>query len=355
MDRPQVIITDYVHDELAPERELLADVAEIQALDAHRESELVGRIEQAEALMVYHNVSLTKASLQRLSRCRLIVRVGVGFDNVDGVYARQRGIPVANIPDYGTEEVADTAIGMMLTLTRGILQHQLLYRDLGGVWSYQAAAPLHRLRGRVFAIVGLGRIGSATALRAKALGMDVAFYDPYRADGHDKALGIRRCETLEELFRQAFVLSFHCPLTDETQQMLRAETIEWLPPGAYLVNTVRGPIVDTTILPDALSYGAVGGGGAGRDARRASRGRGSFTARLARSTPSCLPSADSQSAHRVLLRRGLAGDASQSGARLSASSARSTPAKSCELTRKVTPAAATSAPTAASVAASTGL
>ena len=259
MDRPQVIITDYVHDDLAPERELLADVAEVQALDAHHESEFLGRIEQAEALMVYHNASLTKASLQRLSRCRLIVRVGVGFDNVDGDYARQTGIPLANIPDYGTEEVADTAIGMTLTLTRGILHHQTLYRDLGGVWSYHAAAPLHRLRGRVFAIVGLGRIGTATALRAKALGMDVVFYDPYRADGHDKALGIRRCETLAELFRQAFVLSFHCPLTAETRQMIRAETIEWLPPVPYLVNTARGPIVDTRILPDALKSGQLGG------------------------------------------------------------------------------------------------
>jgi D-3-phosphoglycerate dehydrogenase/C-terminal binding protein len=108
-------------------------------------------------------------------------------------------------------------------------------------------------------VVGLGRIGTATAVRAQALGMDVVFYDPYVADGYDKSLGVRRAETLEELCRQAFVLSLHCPLTPETQGMVQAETISWLAAGAYLVNTARGPIVDTRILPEALASGQLAG------------------------------------------------------------------------------------------------
>ncbi|MCA9172282.1 MAG: C-terminal binding protein, partial [Planctomycetales bacterium] len=230
----RVVITDYVNDDLAPEREILGDIAEIEALDAIGEAALKGRIGHADALMVYHNVKLSRETLAELQRCKVIARVGVGFDNVDGVAAREQGIVITNVPDYGTEEVADSAIGLTLALTRGIVHYNSANRDPATIWNYLPAAPLRRLRGRVFAIVGLGRIGTATAVRAKALGMDVVFYDPYRQDGYDKALGIRRVDTFEELLRQAFVLSFHCPLTPDTRQMLNEETLSLLPRGAYV-------------------------------------------------------------------------------------------------------------------------
>jgi D-3-phosphoglycerate dehydrogenase/C-terminal binding protein len=261
MARAKVIITDYVNDDLQPEREVLDDIADVIALDAQGEGQLQGRLHDADALMVFHNVALSRASLSQLRRCRVIARVGVGFDNVDGPAARELGIPIVNVPDYGTEEVADSAIGLMLALTRGLVQYNVRGKDPQSPWNYLPAAPLRRLRGRCFAIVGLGRIGTATAVRAKALGMDVVFYDPYRPDGYDKALGIRREQSLEALFRQAHVLSFHCPLTCETRQMLNAETLRWLPRGAYVINTARGPVVDTQVLPDALASGHLAGVG----------------------------------------------------------------------------------------------
>ena len=116
----QVVITDLMDDDLAPEREVLGDLANVTAIQAQSEAELVGHIEQADALIVYHEVTLTAATLERLQKCRVIVRGGVGFDNVDGHVARQCGIPLANTPDYGSEEVADSALGMLLSLTRGI-------------------------------------------------------------------------------------------------------------------------------------------------------------------------------------------------------------------------------------------
>lgn len=261
MTRPQVIITDYVHDDLQPEREILDDIADVVALNAHGEAALQGRLGEAHALMVYHNVSLSAATLAQLKHCRVIARVGVGFDNVDGFAARERGIPIVNVPDYGTEEVADSAIGLALALTRGLMRFNLHCKRLDATWNYLPGAPLHRLRGQTFGIVGLGRIGTATAIRAKALGMEVAFFDPYRADGYDKALGIRRLETFESLLRQSHVLSFHCPLTPETREMLNAQTIDWLPPGSYVVNTARGPIIDTSVIPDAIQSGRVAGVG----------------------------------------------------------------------------------------------
>ena len=258
---PSVIITDFIADELTPEREALADLATVKALNAFAEDDLVGQIENAAAIMMYHNVHLTRRTIERLTDCRLIVRCGVGIDNVDYVFARERGIAVANVPDYGTEEVADSAIGMMLALTRGINQYNTRLRDQPDHWSYTVSSPIRRLRGQTFGIVGFGRIGIATALRAKALGMDVVFHDPHRQDGFDKALGVRRTESLEELFRQTHVLSVHCPLTRETHHLVNADSIRWLPHGAYLINTARGGVVDTTAIPAALASGQLAGAG----------------------------------------------------------------------------------------------
>ena len=257
----RVVITDFLNDELEAERRGLAGVAEVEALEGYSEDDLIGRIEDAAAIMMYHNLSVTKQTIDRLEGCRLIVRCGAGIDNVDHVYARSRGIAVANVPDYGTEEVADSAIGMMLTLTRGIHLFNTRLRDRPDPWVYRVAAPIRRLRGQTFAIVGLGRIGIATALRAKALGMDVCFFDPYRQDGFDKTLGIRRVDSLEDLLRQAHVLSLHCPLTAETQHLVNTDSLGLLPHGAYLVNTARGGVVDTAAIPAALASGQLAGAG----------------------------------------------------------------------------------------------
>lgn len=260
--RFHVVVTDFITGDLAPERQLLGDLAEIVALDAYSEQDLIGKVEQADAIMLYHNICIRQPTIERLTKCKLIVRCGVGFDNVDYVFARSRGIAVGNVPDYGTEEVADSAIGLMLTLTRGIhYLNSLLQHEPSQAWSYLASAPIHRLRGRVFGVVGLGRIGTAAALRAKALGMDVAFYDPIKPDGHDKALGIRRVDTLEELLRQSYVLSVHTPLTPHTKGMINADAIAQLPRGAYLVNTARGAVVDTSAIPDAIASGQLAGAG----------------------------------------------------------------------------------------------
>ena len=257
----QVVITDFIRDELEPERRILAGIADVTALEAHSEDELRGRIEAADAIILYHEISITRSTIERLSGCKLIVRGGVGFDNVDCRAARAKGIPVATVPDYGSEEVADTAIGMTLALARGIHVMNSRLRAGQGPWLYEQVVPLARLRGRVFGVVGLGRIGSAAALRAKALGMDVVFYDPYKPDGYDKVLGVRRVETIEELLKCSLVVSLHCPLTDETRQIIDGRAMAAMPQGSYLINTARGAIVDTAALPEALASGHLGGAG----------------------------------------------------------------------------------------------
>lgn len=261
MPQFRVCIADFLNDDLAPERAALGDIADLVAYDAANEDDLAGKIDSADAVMLYHNIELGKKTIDRLTNCKLIIRCGVGFDNVDRSLARSKGIPVANVPDYGTEEVADSAIGLMLALTRGIhLFNHRLQRE-SGPWSYTQAKPIYRLRGRTFGIIGLGRIGIASAQRAKAIGMKVVFYDPIIADGFDKAIGIERVESVKELMERSYVVSPHCPLTPETHHIVNAETISYLARGSYLVNTARGAVVDLTCIPDALASGRLAGAG----------------------------------------------------------------------------------------------
>jgi D-3-phosphoglycerate dehydrogenase/C-terminal binding protein len=258
-----VVVTDFIHEPLTIEREILGDIATVSALSATSTADLEQRLEDADALLVYHFVSVGKEAIAKLNRCKLIVRCGAGFDNVDHTFARQRGIDVANVPDYGTEDVADAAIALTLSLARGT--HLLNHRCQRGTddWTYQLAIPLHRIRGRTFGIVGLGRIGTATALRAKALGYQVYFYDPYVVDGTDKALGLNRCSSLEALLSISHVVSCHCLLSPETRHIIHRDNIDLLPHGSLLINTARGAVVQ----PEAVLYGLESGrlAGAGID------------------------------------------------------------------------------------------
>lgn len=257
----KVVITDLITEPLDHERRVLDGVADVHALNAMSEADLVGDIEDADAVMVYHYFRFTKASIDRLENCKVIVRPGVGYDGIDIAAARERGIPVCNVPDYGTEEVADSALGMAISLSRGThILNSRLRRGLGE-WHVDQAAPIPRLRGRVFGIVGCGRIGTAAALRAKSFGFDVVFYDPYLPDGIDKALGIRRVDSLGELLEMSYIVSVHCPLTEETRGMIAAEEIGQMPRGSFLINTARGGIVDTEAVIDTLATGQLAGAG----------------------------------------------------------------------------------------------
>jgi D-3-phosphoglycerate dehydrogenase/C-terminal binding protein len=119
--------------------------------------------------------------------------------------------------------------------------------------------PLARLRNCKIGIVGLGRIGTATAIRARSLGLDVVFFDPYKQDGYDKALGIRRANTFEDLLGQVNILTLHCPLTTATHHLINEKTLQQMTQGSYLINTARGAIVDTSAIPNAVVSGRLAG------------------------------------------------------------------------------------------------
>lgn len=215
----------------------------------------------ADGLMVFRQW-VRADDIARFPKLRAIVRMGVGYDRIDRAAAAARGIIVCNVPDYGTTEVADHAIALVMALRRGLLMHHDAQRaEPPAGWFATESPLLRRLSSQTFGIVGLGRIGTAVALRAKALGFDVVFFDPYRPNGSELAIGVRRAPSLEVVLAEADVLSLHTPHTPETAGMIGAAELAMLPANAVLVSTARGTAIDIEALEAALRSGSLAGAG----------------------------------------------------------------------------------------------
>jgi phosphoglycerate dehydrogenase-like enzyme len=249
----------FTDHEATVERPFLSEVAELKTVWLEYNAPFPDDVLDCTALILWHGPQVTRPVLARMRNCRAIIRNGVGFDSVDIAAATEAGIPVCNVPDYGTEEVADHTIALTLALYRQLFPLDAEAKALG--WRIAVAPKMRRLRSQVFGIVGLGRIGTATALRAKALGFRVIFFDPYVPTGTHKAVGVERVGSLDELLRTADTVSFHCPLNEETRGMIGAEQIARMKPGAFLVNTARGDIVRKEPVFAALRSGQLGGAG----------------------------------------------------------------------------------------------
>ena len=215
----------------------------------------------ADVVMLFR--SLIPASLiAKMTRCRMIVRMGVGVDRVDKDACDERQIALCNTPDYGTFEVADHAIALTLALRRGLIGfHDRLREEPIGHWTYSTEPTIRRFGVQTFGVLGCGRIGTATALRAKALGFRVVFFDPHLSNGMERALGLDRVQSLHALAEQSDVLSLHVPLTPSTAGMVDAKILQALPKGALVINTARGPVMDYDALEALLRSGHLGGAG----------------------------------------------------------------------------------------------
>lgn len=205
---------------------------------------------------------LEEEKMAKIGNCKIFITPKVGFDNIDLEKYGKWGIPVCNVPDYGTQDVADHAMGLLLSLMKGISTYdRRLREDPRAQWRATRQPLALRLSVARLGIVGLGRIGTAMALRCKAFGMDVSFYDPYKPNGTDLALGIRRVDSLEELFETSDIVSLHVPLSEETRNMVNADLLVHARPGLVLINAARGEVVDIDALYDAMLAGRVGGAG----------------------------------------------------------------------------------------------
>jgi D-3-phosphoglycerate dehydrogenase len=214
-----------------------------------------------DALLVWR-MSLGQQTARHLERCKIVVRFSVGYDNIDLAAFAKAGIPVANNPDYGTEEVADSALALILALQRRLFAYDLHARGGAESWQSRILPPVRRSRTRTVGVVGVGRIGTAVVNRLRPFGHQVIGYDPYQPSGHEKAIGYRRVASLDALLVEADILTLHCPLTEETQGIIDAKALARLKPGAILVNTARGGLLENLdVLEEVLRSGHLAGAG----------------------------------------------------------------------------------------------
>lgn len=220
-------------------------------------TEVVAQCQEADILLLTA-LRMTREVMESLPRLKGMVRYGVGVDNIDVEAAQALGIEVANVRGYCTEEVADQALALLLACARNLIPHALSVRQ--GKWHLRRQPPLHRLRGQILGIIGLGRIGRALAARAQSLGLRILAFDPYLTEEEMAQAGAHKVE-LRTLLAEADYVSIHCPLTDETRHLIGARELAQMKPTAYLINTARGGVVDQIALVEALREGRLAGAG----------------------------------------------------------------------------------------------
>lgn len=249
----RVLLTDRAWpDSSVEQRELAAVGAELIEAPDGSEPTLIRLAVDVDAIMTCW-APVTEAVVRAATKCRHIARLGIGLDNIAVSVATERGIRVTNVPDYCVEEVADHTLALLLACARKVaFFHQ---RTKSGEYRLQTGWALHRLRGSVLGIVGMGRIGRAVVERARAFGFEII---AWTRSGSDHGSGVRMVE-LPELLRLSDFVSLNVPLTPETRHLLNRESLALLKPTAFVVNTSRGGLIDHAALWDALQADRIAG------------------------------------------------------------------------------------------------
>lgn len=254
----KVVITDFEYETLRWEEDAVAQMgAEFVKCHCQTEQELIEATCDADAILVQF-ANITSNVMAHMKKCRAIVRYGVGLDCIDLTAATDHGIMVANIPDYGLEDIADHAMSLMLTSARKIVQLNQAVRE--GTWDYKLAKPLFRLRGKTLGLVGFGRIARMVADKAKVFGLEVMAFDPYIDESTAASCQVLLAD-LDTVVRSADILSLHVPVTKETYHLINEQTFTKMKKNCILVNTARGALVDETALINALKTEKIAGAG----------------------------------------------------------------------------------------------
>ena len=251
-----VVITSNIFPGLDVEQEVLSPSnVELVKHPCRNEDQLIAAGKDAVALII-GNVPITSRVLSHLPRCLAIVKPAVGVDNIDLDAATAAGICVANVPDYGTDEVATHAMALLLNAIR--------YVDAGvaevraGNWQPKPNYPIQRSAGRTLGIVGFGRIGQSVARKAAGFGWRLLVWDPYLDEDEMRRLGVEPVD-FETLLAQSDFVTLHLPLTEETEGLIDSGVLAKMKPSAFLVNTARGAIVDSAALLQAVESGQITG------------------------------------------------------------------------------------------------
>jgi len=250
---PTVVITDCDHGDVLIEAEIF-DAAGVQwRLECCRSAQDVLQVGTGAQALITQYAPISREVIEGLPQCRVLARYGTGLDAIDLNAARDRGLVVVSVPDYAVDEVSDHALALVLSLTRGVVLSDRAAR--AGRWNLSSVPALRRTSALCLGLLGVGRIGAAVARKAAAVG--------FRVIAHDLQFvppGIHAV-SMDELLAISDVISVHVPLTPSTHHLLGAEQFARMRPGALLVNTARGGVVDESALTAALASGRVAGAG----------------------------------------------------------------------------------------------
>lgn len=257
-DALRVVITDYGFPNVAIEQQIIESAGwELCTFQCKTEQEVIDAGMNSDAILVQF-APITSYVIDQLARCKVIVRYGVGTDNIDLEAARSRGIIVCNVPHYCIDEVADHSFALALALSR---QVPTIDREVrGGLWNTTPRRSMPASRQMTFFTIGFGRIARAVLERAQACKFNIATCDPYLSPNADLPMGVRNF-SMEQTLATADILSLHAPLTAATHHMINANTLSALKPTSLLINTSRGGLVDTNALAEALDKGRLAGAG----------------------------------------------------------------------------------------------
>lgn len=252
----KVVVTDYEYQDLRFEEEVLKQLdVELVKGQAKTEEEVVSLCRDADAIINQY-APLPSQVISQLQRCRVISRYGVGVNTVDVNAATEKGILVANVPDYCMDEVADHALALLLSYARKVvLLSQKVHQ---GIWDFKLGKPIARLRGQVLGLMGFGRIPRNLLEKAKPFGFQTIVYDPFVDPEHIRHAGAEPVG-LEQLFKNADYISVHIPLVKETTGLVGRELLAKAKPDLVIINTSRGPVIDETALAEALHARQIAG------------------------------------------------------------------------------------------------
>ena len=255
MKNLKIVVTDYIEPDLNWEAAELAKrglhFLYHQLKFAPRE-QVIAATRDADIVIV-NMLPVTPDLIAGWEKCRLVIRHGVGYDNVDLAALDKAGIPLCYIPDYCVEEVAEQAIALMLACGRKLISSRKVLEDSSarGRWDFTDVIPIFRIAGRTVGIIGCGRIGSRVYQKLQSFGVKFLICDPYLTEERKRELGIEVVDK-ETVFRGADFVTIHTPLTHETRHIANAQTLAMMKPTAYLINASRGPMVDDEALAEAL-------------------------------------------------------------------------------------------------------
>lgn len=257
----KAVVTDYIEDNLNWEAKQLLELGvefECFQLKFKPQEEVLAKIKDADVIVV-NMVKFDEDLISKLENCKLIIRHGIGYDNVDVDACTKYGIQFAYQPDYCKIDVAEHAIALIFACARKVVRSRRTLDESSatGQWDFTGLFPIYRMEGKTLGILGVGRIGSRVLGKLKSFGFKIIGHDPYLSDNRKAALDGIEWVSKEEIFKQSDFLTIHTPLKDDTHHIVNSETLSMMKKTACVVNTSRGGMVDLDALVEALKTGKI--------------------------------------------------------------------------------------------------